>query len=95
VAAGQRRISVTLKPDYALKLANLAERTHVQERTLAVPSESESPVPNQPHKDGRLSAGEFLLAIRMSEFVEQLRGDERKVEDRGVKERAAQAVRLG
>lgn len=30
-----RRINVTLEPDYARKLARLAERTHVQEGTLA------------------------------------------------------------
>ena len=30
-----RRINVTLEPDYARKLASLAERTHVQEGTLA------------------------------------------------------------
>jgi hypothetical protein len=30
-----RRINVTLEPDYAQKLASLAERTHVQEGTLA------------------------------------------------------------
>jgi len=33
VAAGQKRVSVTLEPENARKLANLAERTHVQERT--------------------------------------------------------------
>jgi hypothetical protein len=35
MAERNRRINVTLEPDYALKLANLAERTHVQEGTLA------------------------------------------------------------
>ncbi len=30
-----RRINVTLEPEYAHKLARLAERTHVQEGTLA------------------------------------------------------------
>jgi hypothetical protein len=30
-----RRINVTLEPSYAQKLASLAERTHVQEGTLA------------------------------------------------------------
>ena len=33
--ARSRRINVTLEPDYARKLASLAERTHVQEGTLA------------------------------------------------------------
>ena len=35
VAARNHRINVTLDPDYARKLASLAERTHVQEGTLA------------------------------------------------------------
>lgn len=35
MAGLKRRINVTLEPDYARKLANLAERTHVQEGTLA------------------------------------------------------------
>ncbi len=35
VAERNRRINVTLEPDYARKLASLAERTHVQEGTLA------------------------------------------------------------
>lgn len=35
VAERNRRINVTLEPDYAQKLASLAERTHVQEGTLA------------------------------------------------------------
>ncbi|HEX6601658.1 MAG TPA: hypothetical protein VF030_03370 [Solirubrobacterales bacterium] len=35
MAQANRRINVTLEPDYARKLANLAERTHVQEGTLA------------------------------------------------------------
>jgi hypothetical protein len=30
-----RRINVTLEPDYAQRLASLAERTHIQEGTLA------------------------------------------------------------
>jgi hypothetical protein len=30
-----RRIDVTLEPDYARKLASLAERMHLQEETLA------------------------------------------------------------
>lgn len=34
-AERNRRINVTLEPDYARKLASLAERTHVQEGTLA------------------------------------------------------------
>lgn len=34
-AERNRRINVTLEPDYAQKLASLAERTHVQEGTLA------------------------------------------------------------
>ena len=35
MADRNRRINVTLEPDYAQKLASLAERTHVQEGTLA------------------------------------------------------------
>jgi hypothetical protein len=35
VAERNRRIDVILEPDYARKLANLAERTDVQEATLA------------------------------------------------------------
>jgi predicted transcriptional regulator len=35
MAERNRRINVTLEPDYARKLASLAERTHVQEGTLA------------------------------------------------------------
>ena len=35
VAERNHRINVTLEPDYARKLASLAERTHVQEGTLA------------------------------------------------------------
>jgi hypothetical protein len=35
MAQANRRINVTLEPDYARKLASLAERTHVQEGTLA------------------------------------------------------------
>ena len=35
MAERNRRINVTLKPDYARKLASLAERTHIQEGTLA------------------------------------------------------------
>ena len=35
VAAPARRINVTLDDEYASKLARLAERTHVQEGTLA------------------------------------------------------------
>lgn len=35
MAAPARRINVTLDEEYALKLAMLAERTHVQEGTLA------------------------------------------------------------
>src|SRR3954454_8832945 len=35
MAERNRRINVTLEPDYAQKLASLAERTHVQEGTLA------------------------------------------------------------
>lgn len=35
MAERNRRINVTLEPDYARKLAGLAERTHVQEGTLA------------------------------------------------------------
>jgi predicted transcriptional regulator len=35
MAQPNRRINVTLEPDYARKLASLAERTHVQEGTLA------------------------------------------------------------
>ncbi|MFN8163418.1 MAG: hypothetical protein U0R26_06230 [Solirubrobacterales bacterium] len=35
MAERNRRINVTLGPDYARKLASLAERTHVQEGTLA------------------------------------------------------------
>jgi len=35
IGASDRRINVTLEPDYAQKLASLAERTHVQEGTLA------------------------------------------------------------
>lgn len=35
MAERNRRINVTLEPDYARKLARLAERTHVQEGTLA------------------------------------------------------------
>lgn len=36
MAEANRRINVTLEPDYARKLASLAERTtHVQEGTLA------------------------------------------------------------
>jgi hypothetical protein len=31
MAQRNRRINVTLEPDYAQKLASLAERTHVQE----------------------------------------------------------------
>ncbi len=34
-AERNRRINVTLEPDYARKLASLADRTHVQEGTLA------------------------------------------------------------
>jgi len=34
-AERNRRVNVTLEPDYARKLASLAERTHVQEGTLA------------------------------------------------------------
>lgn len=35
MAERNRRINVTLEPDYARKLTSLAERTHVQEGTLA------------------------------------------------------------
>lgn len=35
MAERNRRIDVILEPDYARKLANLAERTDVQEATLA------------------------------------------------------------
>jgi hypothetical protein len=35
VARGQRRINVSLEPEYAEKLAILAERAHLQEGTLA------------------------------------------------------------
>lgn len=35
MAEASRRINVTLGPDYAQKLTRLAERTHVQEGTLA------------------------------------------------------------
>lgn len=35
MAGRNHRINVTLEPDYAQKLARLAERTHVQEGTLA------------------------------------------------------------
>jgi predicted transcriptional regulator len=35
MADRSRRINVTLEPDYARKLASLAERTHMQEGTLA------------------------------------------------------------
>jgi hypothetical protein len=35
MADRNRRINVTLEPDYARKLASLAERTHIQEGTLA------------------------------------------------------------
>jgi len=35
MAQRNRRINVTLEPDYAQKLASLAKRTHVQEGTLA------------------------------------------------------------
>ena len=35
MAEQSRRINVTLEPDYARKLSSLAERTHVQEGTLA------------------------------------------------------------
>jgi len=35
MAERNRRINVTLEPEYAQKLASLAERTHVQEGTLA------------------------------------------------------------
>lgn len=35
MAERSRRINVTLDPQYAQKLASLAERTHVQEGTLA------------------------------------------------------------
>jgi hypothetical protein len=35
MAERSRRINVTLEPEYARKLASLAERTHVQEGTLA------------------------------------------------------------
>jgi hypothetical protein len=35
MAERTRRINVTLEPDYARKLASLAERTHIQEGTLA------------------------------------------------------------
>jgi hypothetical protein len=35
MAERNRRINVTLEPDYAQKLATLAERSHVQEGTLA------------------------------------------------------------
>ncbi len=35
MAERNRRINVTLEPDYARKLASLAERTHIQEGTLA------------------------------------------------------------
>jgi hypothetical protein len=35
VARGQTRINVTLEPEYAEKLAVLAERAHTQEGTLA------------------------------------------------------------
>jgi hypothetical protein len=35
MAERNRRINVTLEPDYAQKLASLAERTHIQEGTLA------------------------------------------------------------
>src|SRR5215467_4783829 len=35
IAERNRRINVTLEPDYARKPASLAERTHVQEGTLA------------------------------------------------------------
>ncbi len=33
--AGTRRLNVTLGPEHAVKLRSLAERTHVQEGTLA------------------------------------------------------------
>jgi len=35
MAERNRRINVTLEPDYARKLTSLAERTHLQEGTLA------------------------------------------------------------
>ena len=35
MAERNRRINVTLEPDYARKLASLSERTHIQEGTLA------------------------------------------------------------
>jgi len=35
MAEPNRRINVTLDPDYARKLTRLAERTHIQEGTLA------------------------------------------------------------
>jgi hypothetical protein len=35
MAERNRRINVTLEPGYARKLASLAERTHMQEGTLA------------------------------------------------------------
>lgn len=35
MAEAVRRINVTLDPDYAQKLSALAERTHIQEGTLA------------------------------------------------------------
>jgi hypothetical protein len=35
VARGKTRLNVTLDPEYAVKLARLAERTHTQEGTLA------------------------------------------------------------
>jgi predicted transcriptional regulator len=35
VARGGNRLNVTLAPEYAAKLARIAERTHVREGTLA------------------------------------------------------------
>lgn len=35
MAAKARRLNVTLDPEYAVKLERLAERTHLQEGTLA------------------------------------------------------------
>jgi hypothetical protein len=35
VARAQRRINVTLDEEYAIRLARMAERTHIQEGTLA------------------------------------------------------------
>lgn len=35
MASGPHRLNITLDPEHAAKLASLAERTHVQEGTLA------------------------------------------------------------